>query len=48
MAIGARAGWIMVGLAGLVAAGLAWAWHDGGVEPVHQIVVKVNVPEAAR
>ncbi len=27
---------------------LAWAWHDGGREPVHTIVQPVPVPEMAR
>ncbi|HXD02110.1 MAG TPA: hypothetical protein VN627_02265 [Novosphingobium sp.] len=27
---------------------LAWAWHNGGREPLHEIAVPVAVPESAK
>jgi len=32
----------------LVAALLAWAWVDGGREPVHEIARSIPVPESAK
>jgi hypothetical protein len=37
--------WIVVGLLVII---VAYAWIDGGREPLHEITIPVAVPEAAR
>lgn len=39
---------IAVGMALAVLAVIAWAWVDGGREPLHPIEVPIAVPESAR
>jgi hypothetical protein len=39
-----RGGWIVTVLAALVLAALAYAWIDGGREPLRDIAVPVAVP----
>jgi hypothetical protein len=41
-------GWILAGVAAIVLLVLAYAWIDGGREPLHVINVSVAVPEIVR
>ena len=43
-----RKGWLLAGAAGLVFLVLAYAWIDGGREPVRIISEAVPVPELAK
>ncbi|MFA7585498.1 MAG: hypothetical protein WCY11_04765 [Novosphingobium sp.] len=45
---GFRAGSTLVVLGALVAGLLAWAWVDGGREPVRPMTIAVPLPESAR
>lgn len=42
-----RGKWTLVGLIALVLLLLAYAWLDGGREPVHTISEPVTIPETA-
>lgn len=42
-----RGKWTLIGLAALVLLLLAYAWLDGGREPVRPIVQAVPLPEVA-
>jgi len=42
-----RRGWILIVLAALALMVIAYAWIDGGSEPVHPISQPVEVPEMA-
>ncbi|MDE8654357.1 hypothetical protein [Novosphingobium album (ex Liu et al. 2023)] len=48
MTVGMRWGWLLGSLAALTIVVLAYAWIDGGREPVRPIAVPVPVPEIAR
>lgn len=48
MTVGMRKGWLIGGVAAIVVVFLAYAWIDGGREPVRSIAVPVAVPEAGR
>lgn len=41
-----RRRWLLIGTAALVVVLLAYAWHDGGREPVRLITAPVALPEA--
>lgn len=43
-----RKGWLLAGIAAIAFLVLAYAWIDGGREPLRTITEPVPVPEAAR
>lgn len=43
-----RKGWLMAGIAAIVFLVLAYAWIDGGREPLRPISERVPVPENVR
>ena len=43
-----RKDWLLAGVFALVIAFLAYAWIDGGEEPVRRIVEPIPVPESAK
>ena len=43
-----RKGWLWAGISAIALLVLAYAWIDGGREPLRTITERVRVPEAAR
>jgi hypothetical protein len=43
-----RKGWLLAGIAAIVFLFLAYAWIDGGREPLRMISEPVPVPEVAK
>lgn len=43
-----RKGWLLAGIAAIVFLVLAYAWVDGGREPLRTITVRVPVPEITK
>ena len=43
-----RRNWLLIGFAALIAMVLAWAWIDGGREPLRDVTQSVPLPESAR
>lgn len=42
-----RGKWIVIGVVAALALLLAYAWIDGGREPVRSLSIPVTIPEAA-
>jgi hypothetical protein len=42
-----RRNWLLAGLIVVILGILAYAWIDGGREPLHEIAVPVPLPESA-
>lgn len=43
-----RRNWVLAGIAGLAAALIAFAWIDGGEEPLRPIAQPIPLPEIVR
>jgi hypothetical protein len=48
VSVGMRGNWLLTGLAVGVVLVLAYAWYDGGREPVRAVAASVPVPESVR
>ena len=48
MTVGMRWGWVLGSLAAIVIVLLAYAWVDGGRQPLRQLAEPVAVPELPR
>jgi hypothetical protein len=48
VASGLRKGWLVLGMGVALGGLLAWAWHDGGEQPLHEITEPALLPGNGR